>query len=207
MGKTENQPALRVLELSLTERDTLLCLARQAIELKLQGLPLPDLQSVELSVRLQEKGSTFVTLTNGGQLRGCVGGLEATMPLAEDARIHAIAAALRDYRFHPVNFTELPDLCLEISCLSALHPVRYHCPEELLDALTPGIDGVVIKKGNNRSTFLPQVWEKIPDKAEFLSLLCNKLGYPPDFWRQERLEILTYRVDRFHESRKSLITE
>ncbi len=199
MGKIKFEQTPPIKQLTPFERETLLVLARQSIENSLQGLPLVSLDYERLTDRLREKGTTFVTLTIAGQLRGCVGGLEAVLPLVEDARNHAVAAAVKDFRFYPLSLAELPRVRIEISCLSAFKPLTYSCPEELLDALTPGVDGVVLREGKKRSTFLPQVWERIPDKVEFLGLLCNKLGYPADFWRSKRLEILTYQVESFHE--------
>lgn len=199
MGIPQLEQDTPVRKLTRLERDTLLNLARQAIEVSLQALPIPALDLDRLSVVMRKPGATFVTLTIAGELRGCVGGLEATLPLVEDARTHAVAAALNDYRFHPLVLAELPRVCIEISCLSVLRPISYHCPEDLLEALSPGLDGVVVRAGIRRATFLPQVWVKIPDKAEFLGLLCKKLGYSPDLWRYGQLEVLTYQVESFHE--------
>lgn len=200
MGNIKSEHTPLVEQLTPFERETLLFLARQSIEYSLQGLPLPSLDYEGLTDRLRENGTTFVTLTIAGQLRGCVGGLEAVIPLVEDARNHAVAAAVKDFRFYPLSLDELPRVRIEISCLDAFKPLIYSGSEELLDALTPGIDGVILREGKKRATFLPQVWERIPDKEEFLGLLCHKLGYPADFWRNNRLEILTYQVEYFHET-------
>ncbi len=185
--------------LSPEERAILLKLARQAIEKGVCGEPLPALDLLSLPLRLREKGATFVTLTNRGDLRGCIGTLEASQPLAEDVREHAIAAALHDYRFPPVAPAELPDIRIEISRLTPLKPVAYENPQDLLKIIRPRVDGVVLKDGFRRATFLPQVWEKIPDPELFLSYLCQKMGAPPDLWTRKKLEVWTYQVEEFGE--------
>ncbi|MFZ5922265.1 MAG: AmmeMemoRadiSam system protein A [Chloroflexota bacterium] len=182
------------------EKDTLLRLARQAMEYAVRGQPLPDLDLPSLTPRLRANGAAFVTLTTaGGDLRGCIGALEAYQPLAEDVREHAVAAALNDFRFPPVQPEELERIEIEVSRLTAPRPLVYETPEELLAGLRPGVDGVVLRDGIRRATFLPQVWEKVPDPAAFLEHLCLKMGASPSLWRQKQLEVLTYQVEEFHE--------
>ncbi len=181
------------------ERQALLRLAREALELGVRGQKLPPLDWASLPPRLREPGATFVTLTRDGRLRGCVGALEATQPLAEDVREHAIAAALYDYRFPPVTPDELPDIRLEVSYLTPLEPLRYSRPEDLPRLLRPGVDGVVLSDGLHKATFLPQVWDQLPDPEEFLSHLCLKMGAAPDLWRRRPLQVWTYQVEKFHE--------
>ncbi len=181
------------------ERQALLHLARQALELGVRGQPLPPLDWTSLPPRLREPGATFVTLTRHGRLRGCVGALEATQPLAEDVREHAVAAALYDYRFPPVTPEELPAIRLEISYLTPPQPLAYTHPQDLPRLLRPGVDGVVLSDGVRKATFLPQVWDQLPDPEEFLSHLCVKMGAPPDLWRRRPLQVWTYQVEKFHE--------
>ena len=181
------------------EKDTLLKLARQALELGLRNQPLPELDLSFLTPRLQADGATFVTLTVRGQLRGCIGALEPYQPLAEDVREHAIAAALNDYRFPPVQPGELEQIAIEVSRLTTPRPFHYKTPDELVAGLRPGIDGVVLRDGLRRATFLPQVWEKIPDPVEFLEQLCYKMGASPYLWRDKKLQVQTYQVEEFHE--------
>lgn len=181
------------------ERKLLLQIARQALEAGVKGEPLPPLHLESLPPRLRQNGSAFVTLTRRGQLRGCIGGLEAYQPLAEDVRQHAIAAALQDYRFPPVEPYELPEIQIEISRLSTPLPLEYEKPEDLPKLLRPGVDGVVLRDGLRRATFLPQVWDKIPDPMLFLDMLCQKMGAPADLWRRKKLEVLIYQVEEFHE--------
>ncbi len=186
-------------KLSVEEQKTLLCLAREAMEHAVRGETLSPLDLSSLTPLLREPGASFVTLTIGGQLRGCIGTLEAYQPLAEDVREHAVAAALQDPRFPPVREDELSRIQVEVSRLTRPLPLDYKDASDLLSKLRPGVDGVVLRDGFRRATFLPQVWEKIPDPAEFLDNLCYKMGASPDLWRRKRLDVLTYQVEEFHE--------
>ena len=185
--------------LTAEEQRQLLGMAREALEAGVSGKPLPPLRLEALPPRLQERGATFVTLTRKGELRGCIGALEAYQPLAEDVRQHAVAAALEDYRFPPVQPEELDEVEIEISYLSPPVPLDYDSPAELMDQLRPGVDGVILSDGIRRATFLPQVWEKISDKALFLSHLCEKMGAPYDYWTRKRLQVFVYQVEEFKE--------
>ncbi len=185
----------------LTTEDRLLLLeqARQALASSVNGEPLAQLNLEDFPSSLRQLGVAFVTLTIDGRLRGCVGALEATQPLLEDVRAHAIAAARDDYRFSSVQPAELSDISIEISRLTTPQPLYYDGPDDLLEKLRPGIDGVVLKDGLKRATFLPQVWEKLPSPVHFLEHLCQKMGASPDLWRQQKLDILVYQVEEFHE--------
>jgi AmmeMemoRadiSam system protein A len=185
--------------LTLTEKRILLKLAREALEIGVKGNALKELNLEELPDRLKQDGVSFVTLMKDEHLRGCIGALEATRPLAQDVQQHAIAAALDDYRFPPVQADELGDITIEISYLTPPVSLKYEVPRELINYLRPGIDGVVIRDGVRRATFLPQVWEKIPEANNFLNMLCQKMGAPPDYWQKKRLEVLTYQVEKFSE--------
>jgi AmmeMemoRadiSam system protein A len=186
-------------QLTQEQRQTLLTAARKALEQAVCGelLTPPALESVD--PKLRELGATFVTLTRKGELRGCIGSLEAFQPLIEDACEHAIAAALQDYRFPPVQPEELAEIEIEISRLTAPTPLEYETPEELVNNLRPNLDGVVLRDGFRRSTFLPQVWEKVPEPALFLDLLCQKMGAPMNLWQRKKLEVFVYQVEEFHE--------
>jgi hypothetical protein len=181
------------------EKQTLLQLARQSIERAVKGLPKIDLNLDDYSDPLREVGASFVTLTEAGELRGCVGALEPYQPLVQDVCEHALAAALQDYRFRPVQPAEIPYLQIEISRLTRPEPLPYRSPEELLSLIRPGIDGLIIRDGVRRATFLPQVWEKVPDKAEFLTHLCLKMGGPGNLWQCKPLQVFTYQVEEFEE--------
>jgi uncharacterized protein len=182
------------------ERQTLLHLAREAIESAVRGGKLPPLDSQTLTPALKENGASFVTLTIHGDLRGCIGALEAYQPLAEDVREHAVAAALQDPRFPPVEEHELGKINIEISRLTPPLPLDYSSSGDLPGKLRPHVDGVILKHGHRRATFLPQVWEKIPDPAEFLNQLCYKMGAHASLWRDTKLQVSVYQVEEFRES-------
>ena len=145
--------------LTLEDRNLLLRLARHSIHLVVNSCPLPELPYDDFSESLRQPGASFVTLKKGELLRGCIGTLEAYQPLVEDVREHAVSAALDDFRFAPVRPDELPCLHIEISRLTPPVPVLYDCPEDLIACIEPGLDGVVLRRGIHRATFLPQVWE------------------------------------------------
>jgi hypothetical protein len=187
-------------ELSTDDRNILLRLARQALTAAVSGqgnMPRSDAQ--DLPEVLRQPGASFVTLTIHGELRGCIGALEAYQPLADDVCEHAVAAALQDYRFPPVQPGEIESLEIEISRLTPPQPLQYSKPQELLQLLRFGIDGVILRDGLHRATFLPQVWEKLPDPADFLSHLCAKMGSSPNIWRYRQLQVYVYQVEEFRE--------
>ena len=185
--------------LSNDEKKTLLLLARQALTAAVNGEVLEPLNLDAMPQRLRMPGASFVTLTRDGFLRGCIGTLKKQLPLADDVRQHAVAAALSDYRFPTVKPEEVDEIEIEVSVLTTPQPLEYKHPDELPELLRPGIDGVIVTHGNNRGTFLPQVWEKVPDAETFLDMLCEKAFLPQDAWRQGHLEFLTYQVESFHE--------
>ena len=184
-----------------SEKQILLRLAREAIEHAVRGKKLPPLVPASLTPRLQENGASFVTLTIADQLRGCIGALEAYQPLVADVREHAIAAAQSDPRFPPVGEAELSGIQIEISRLTAPQPLEYSSGADLLTQLKPHVDGVILRDGYRRATFLPQVWAQIPDPADFLGQLCMKMGAPRNLWRNAKLQVQLYQVEEFHETR------
>jgi uncharacterized protein len=192
---------MRQMEKQLTsdERNILLKLARQAMESAVRGARLESIDLEGLPESLRQLGASFVTLTSEGELRGCIGALEPQTALAEDVREHAIAAAQQDFRFPPVQPNELPKINIEISRLSMAQDLDYGSVQDLINRLRPHVDGVIISDGWNRATFLPQVWEKLPDPETFLSHLCMKMGASPDLWRRKKLRIQVYQVEEFHE--------
>ncbi|GAP21205.1 AmmeMemoRadiSam system protein A [Leptolinea tardivitalis] len=185
--------------ISNEDRQILLELARRSIEAAARKRSLPVVHTGDYSERLQEDGASFVTLTIQGSLRGCIGTLEAYQPLVKDVVEHAAAAAVEDFRFNPVSPSEIQTIAIEISVLSKPERLIYSTTEELLEKLNPKIDGVILKDGRARATFLPQVWEQLPDKNEFLSHLCNKMGSPSNLWKIKNLEVFTYQVEEFHD--------
>lgn len=188
-------------KLTAEERSYLLRLARQSIERAVTHHPPPEIDLASLSPRLVADGASFVTLTEAGELRGCIGALEPYQPLALDVREHAAAAATEDYRFPPVRQAELPQLHIEISRLTVPQPLAFDGPEDLLSKLRPGVDGVVLRHGFQRATFLPQVWEKLPDPEDFLANLCYKMGAPANLWRTRPVTVLVYQVEEFEEEK------
>ena len=187
-------------QLTTEERILLLQIAREAIECAVNGHKLPELDLSAMPPRLQEQGASFVTLTLTENLRGCIGALQASQPLAFDVQEHAVAAALEDYRFGPVEPGEVAMLEIEISRLSPSEELEYSNPNELLSRLRPGM---VLRHGFQRATFLPQVWEKVPDPADFLTQLCFKMGAPGDLWKREHLKVSIYQVEEFKEKKKN----
>ena len=185
--------------LTESEKQILLRLAREALTCAVRGEEFPPLDLDQLPPVLRENGASFVTLTRHGDLRGCIGTLEARQPLAEDVREHAAAAALDDYRFPPVSPAELPEIHIEVSCLTRPQPLEYSSPEDLVNKLRPGVDGVVLRDAYRRATFLPQVWEHLPEPDEFLDQLCLKMGVQRNYWRCNPLRVETYQVEEFHE--------
>jgi len=181
--------------LTQTEQEELLKLARQTLRAAVAQRELPSVHL--LPPRLLQPGAVFVTLTRQGELRGCVGSLQAHQPLAEDVREHTVDAALHDYRFEPVTPAEEPGLRIEISLLTPPQPLLYSSPQELLQKLRPGVDGLTLSDGLRRATFLPQVWETLPDKDVFLSHLCRKMGLAPNAWRDQPLQAFIYQAQAF----------
>lgn len=174
---------------------TLLTLARGTIGEAFGEAPLP----LPPETWLQEPGSTFVTLTSKGELRGCVGSLTAHKPLAEDVAFNARAAAFQDSRFSPLTRFEFPHIEIEVSLLSAPETIPFDSELHLLQQLRPQVDGVILEYGWWRSTFLPQVWEQLPEPSAFLANLKLKAGLPRDFW-SNGLRFTRYTVTKWRES-------
>lgn len=131
---------------------------------------------------LQETGACFVTLTQQGRLRGCIGTLEAWRPLLDDLRSNAVAAAFHDPRFPRLASRELDRTTIEVSVLSPAEPMRFRSESEALAQLRPHHDGVILEYGRHRATFLPQVWEQLPEVVDFIAHLKHKAGLRVDFW-------------------------
>ncbi len=147
---------------------------------------------------LDEKGATFVTLTQGGRLRGCIGSLEAHRSLAEDVRENARSAAFRDPRFPPLGAEELDSTRIEVSLLSPMEPMPVQSEADALARLRPGIDGVLLEWRGHRGTFLPQVWDELPAPRDFLAQLKLKAGLAADFWSDE-IRLHRYHVTKWSE--------
>lgn len=169
------------------------CAIAEALGMSLDGhVPIRD-------EWLSERGACFVTLKKHGQLRGCIGTLQAHRPLLEDVHANAINAALHDPRFPPLSPAEFAEVKIEVSLLSPPKPLPVHDESELMKWLRPGIDGVVLEYGQHKATFLPQVWQQLPDPRQFLAHLKMKAGLAPDFWHPE-MRVYTYQVEKYEET-------
>ena len=173
----------------------LLRIARNAIGERFGLAP----RAVDALPELSASGATFVTLTQNGQLRGCIGSLEARRPLAADVAENAVAAAFRDARFAPLAAGELAHTRVEVSLLSPAEPFACHDEADALAHLRPGIDGLILTHGRHRATFLPQVWEALPEPRHFLAQLKLKAGLPADFW-DGQIELARYGVEKWKET-------
>lgn len=163
-------------------RTSLCSLAREAIEFGLREgrEPAPDPERYELELRAP--GASFVTLRRGGELRGCTGSLEAVRPLVEDVARNAWRSASADPRFPPLGASELVNLEISVSVLSPLEPFPASSEEDLLARLRTGVDGLVLREGGHCATFLPSVWESLPEPRDFLDALRQKAGLPRGHW-------------------------
>ena len=155
---------------------------------------------------LQRPGATFVTLFYGGELRGCIGSLRATRDVGLDVHENAVAAAFRDPRFPPLTADEFEATWVEVSLLSSLESARFDTEDELRARLRPGVDGVTLELDDHRATFLPQVWEALPQPREFLAALKHKAGLRAAFW-SPRLNVALYQVTKWKESELSRAAE
>jgi AmmeMemoRadiSam system protein A len=174
----------------------LLDLARESL---LEALKLDREHHAYRETWLEDPGACFVTLRRLGQLRGCVGSIRAYRPLRDDVWSNARAAAFSDTRFPPLAPGEMAEIQVEISLLSVPEPVAVTCEADACHILCPGSDGVIFEWGNCRSTFLPQVWEQLPDPLDFLGQLKHKAGLPPRFWAPD-VKLWRYAVTKFEET-------
>ena len=173
----------------------LLPIARASIASAL-GRPL---EASDTAPWLQETGACFVTLSQQGELRGCIGTLQAHRSLLADVRANAAAAAFHDPRFAPLSVPELDVTSIEISLLSPMQALRFSSETDALAQLRPGVDGVVFEVGARRSTFLPQVWEQLPEPHEFMAHLKLKAGLSADYWSGD-VRLQRYTVSKWRES-------
>lgn len=191
-------PSAQSEPLSEEEQQLMLELAETTLELYVKGEKVfePDSERFAEFPKLSEHRGTFVTLKKNGELRGCIGNIIGRQPLYVNVRDNAINAAAHDSRFQPVIENELPEISLSISVLDLPKLLQVTNPDEYLERLTHQ-DGVIIINGNHSSTYLPQVWEQLPDTIEFLSHLCLKGGSPPNCWKDPATRIYTYHAQEF----------
>ena len=192
MGKNARTESIMKAE----NQKLLLEMARAAISRTLEkaGGKFPETGS--LPGELMEKRATFVTLTIDGQLRGCIGMLEACRPLAVDVAENACAAAFEDPRFPPLTKAEFKKLEIHISILSPSEEMQFSSEADILRQIRPGIDGLILQEGFRRGTFLPSVWEELPEKEQFWAHLKLKTGLPADYW-SDTLRVFRYTADCF----------
>ena len=180
-------------ELSDADKQVLLDIAKQSIHHGLSnGAPL-SVNSSNYSEALQQTAATFVTLNLQGQLRGCIGTLEAFQPLIRDVAEHAYAAAFKDPRFSPLSAAEEALLDIHISILTPAKPMSFSSQQDLIAQLKPGEDGLILQAGFNKGTFLPSVWESLPDPRDFLQHLKMKAGLPGNYWSDD-IKISRYKA-------------
>jgi AmmeMemoRadiSam system protein B/AmmeMemoRadiSam system protein A len=191
-GPERVEPAGRLAD---DARRYLLTLARRTIEAAVNRTPFPAAQEIPDAVR--ENRGCFVTITRRGELRGCIGYIEPIRPLFQAAAENARNAALSDPRFPAVSSEELPQITLEISVLTKPVALEYKNPGDLLEKIAPGIDGIILQSGQHVATFLPQVWEQLPDKVQFLEQLSLKAGMARDGWKTAAVK--RYRAEHFSE--------
>jgi AmmeMemoRadiSam system protein A len=180
--------------MTIEQSKVLLPIARAAIARALNVYA----EANEAAPWLAEKGACFVTLTQYGELRGCIGTLQAYRSLLDDVKSNAVSAALRDPRFNPLSAKELDITTIEISLLSQTQEIIFKNEADALAQLRPGVDGVVFEYGSYRSTFLPQVWEQLPQINQFMAQLKRKAGLAENFWA-EGIKLSRYTVTKCYE--------
>lgn len=186
------------MSLSNEDRRVVIEMAKQAIEYALrsadhQKLPLDP---ADYNEELQQKRATFVTLEINGELRGCIGTLEAFRPLIVDVAANAHAAAFSDPRFFPLSQEEFANIDIHISILSPPTPMTFRSENDLVTQLQPGVDGLILQEGINKGTFLPSVWESLPDPQQFLAHLKRKAGLSQNYW-SDTLQVFRYTTEYF----------
>jgi AmmeMemoRadiSam system protein A len=184
--------------ISASARKTLLEIARKSILYGLETGSAPLLDAFSFPDELQAQRASFVTLHLAGELRGCIGHLEAFQALVVDVSDNAFAAAFRDPRFPPLSQQEYEPLQVHISVLTPPEPLAFESEADLLSRIRPGIDGLILEDGPFRGTFLPSVWESLPQPDEFLRQLKRKAGLPADHW-SDQLHIFRYETESFGE--------
>lgn len=186
------------MNLATPERRELFTLARASIDAALSHGNLAPFTAAPLPPALNARRSSFVTLHRNEELRGCCGTLDAPRPLAEDVWRNAWAAAFNDHRFPPLTAVEWPQVTLHLSLLTTPEPLDVTSEAQLLAVLRPSIDGLILESDIGRATFLPSVWEQLPDPAQFVRHLKMKAGWPATYW-SSRVRCLRYTTESFDE--------
>lgn len=178
------------------EAALLLDLAEDAIVDGLQGRPLAAPDPAALPPALRERRGVFVTLTVNGELNGCIGTIEPDDPLGRAVGRYARSAAFADPRLPPLQPADVPSLTIEVSVLSPLAPIPATSRQEVLDRVRPGVDGLVLAAGSRQAVFLPAVWDKLPDAADFLDHLQRKAELPLGRWPDD-MRAWRFTADKF----------
>lgn len=158
-------------------------------------------QQMREDKNLQRESGTFVTLKKHGELRGCIGTILPVDSILSGIQQNSINAAFNDTRFPALKKEEFDQVTIEISILTKPVPLDYSGGNDLIQKLTPQQDGVILRSGPFQATFLPQVWEQLPEPASFLSRLCQKAGLAIDAWKHKQLDVLIYHVQHFEEEK------
>lgn len=185
-------------ELSLQQQQELLRVARESIQHGLEHRHAINVDADAYDEQLQHHGGSFVTLNKNGALRGCIGTLQPYQPLLNDVAEHARAAAFSDPRFPPLSVDEFADIVISVSVLGKPSAINFSDEEDLISQLRPLEDGLIFEEGGNRGTFLPSVWESLPEPRQFLQQLKRKAGLPVDYW-SDNLKISRYTTQSFSE--------
>lgn len=189
---------MSVTDYSEDDRQTLLTVARESIEHYLATGRQLTLDIEQYSEPLQQQRATFITLKKNGQLRGCIGHLQASSPLIIDVATNSLSAAISDYRFSTVTLEELDSLTISVSILTQPKALHVDTESDLLNQLSPGIDGVILQYQSHQATFLPSVWESLSTPEEFIKQLKLKAQLAADFWSTS-MEFKVYRTVSFSE--------
>jgi AmmeMemoRadiSam system protein A len=181
-------------DLLAQDREVLLSMAYDAIGYHLANGRPSQIDVSRYSPALQQVRATFVTLEIQEKLRGCIGTLEAVRPLVADVAHNACSAAFHDPRFPPLRIDEHMVVSIHISILSPAEPMSFTGEADLLQQIVPGVDGLILQDGPNRGTFLPSVWQHVPDKDQFLAHLKQKAGLAADYW-SDSIKVSRYRTE------------
>jgi hypothetical protein len=170
--------------LGAEDRAALLLVARSSISYGLARYERMEVDAKRFSEALQARRAVFVTLSLHGQLRGCIGGLEPIETLVQDTARHAFGAAFKDPRFEPVSAVEFAGVGVHLSVLSEPEALFFESEADVLGQLRPGVDGLILQLDEQRGTFLPSVWEALPQPRRFLEHLKVKAGLGPGDWSE-----------------------
>ena len=188
-----------LMHLTDQQKKQALALARLAIRNGVQRQQKTKVELAGLDEIFQQQACCFVTLKKQGKLRGCIGSLQAYQPLAKDIAEHAYGAAFNDPRFSALQANELDEINISISILTPQQKLSIASQQELLAAITAGVDGLTLEDGFYKATFLPAVWEQLPNKQEFLLHLKRKAGMPDNYW-SDTLTAYHYQTISFSEA-------